>query len=171
MTSAGYRIIDEPSPGPTAHLAVSPMWPLFALMFGGAWLAFPWFVFNAYAIGSFNRRKELGWAIAGLVGAGLIAIGMDAAFHVAQRSIPDLPASEVADYARLLPILLKLLVGYVLFVSQSSSFELHQHFGGRARNGMLVVVAGYLLRPSVVRLASGQGLPEGVVTFLSWSVA
>ena len=38
VTGSGYRIADEPRPGAMEHLAVDPLWPFLAIMFGGAWL-------------------------------------------------------------------------------------------------------------------------------------
>ena len=46
VTGSGYRIADEPRPGAMEHLAVDPLWPFLAIMFGGAWLSWPWFVFK-----------------------------------------------------------------------------------------------------------------------------
>ena len=62
---AVYRIIDEPAPTALERTIVNPTWPLFASMFAGSWLAFPWFVLNAFALG--GRRRFAAWtASAGL---------------------------------------------------------------------------------------------------------
>ena len=53
-----YRIGDEPRPGALARVAVDPMWPLLAVMLGGVWLSWPWFVLNGVVVGSPTRQ---GW--------------------------------------------------------------------------------------------------------------
>ena len=58
-----YTLADEPQPSGLQHLVVNPLWPLFGFMFGGAWLAFPWYVFNGFAMGSPTRKREA--AVAG----------------------------------------------------------------------------------------------------------
>ena len=71
-----YRILDEPRPGGLAHLAVNPLWPLLAVMLGGVWLSWPWFVVNGFAVGSPTRFRELGLAIGGLIGATGLLFGL-----------------------------------------------------------------------------------------------
>ena len=63
--SSGYVIADDPRPGKLAHLSVSPMWPFFAVMFAGAWLAWPWYVLNSFAIGSPNQKREIALVVTG----------------------------------------------------------------------------------------------------------
>src|SRR5690606_15917739 len=46
-----YRIEDEPGSSALERAIVDPRWPLLASMFAGGWLAFPWFVVNAFALG------------------------------------------------------------------------------------------------------------------------
>lgn len=53
-----YRIVDEPTPGPAAQFVAAPMFPLLALMLGGAWLAWPWYIVNGWAMGSATRVRE-----------------------------------------------------------------------------------------------------------------
>lgn len=131
-----YRIIDEPAPSALSKLAVKPAWPLFALMFAGPWLAYPWFVLNAFAIGSMGRWRQLAWAAGGFLGAGLLFAGVVAL--VGGGVIPK----EAARYAMIAVMLWKLLAGYMLYIAQAPSFELHQYFGGAVRNGMFVLLIG-----------------------------
>jgi hypothetical protein len=141
-----YLIIDEPAPSAVSKLAVQPMWPLFALMFAGAWLAFPWFVLNAYAIGSIGRARQLAWAAAGFLGTALLFLGLVAL--VGAGVVPG----GAAPYALLCVVLWKIAVGYALYVGQSPSFELHQYLGGSVRNGMLAVLVGaFWARPALGR--------------------
>ena len=46
-----------------SKLAVSPLWPMLGVMFGGAWLSWSWFALNSFAIGSASRKREI-WLIA-----------------------------------------------------------------------------------------------------------
>ena len=58
MASDGYHIPDEPRPGGLVRWAVNPVWPFIAVMLGGAWLSWGWFLFNGAAIGSPSRARE-----------------------------------------------------------------------------------------------------------------
>ncbi|HEX8698510.1 MAG TPA: hypothetical protein VF815_06725 [Myxococcaceae bacterium] len=140
-----YRILDEPAPSGLGHLIVHPMWPLLAIMFAGVWLSLPWFVFNAFALGSPTRRKELVVAVMGPVGLLALAFGLGL-LHTAM----DMPKGAI-PYLLLVLTLWKLGVAYWLFDLQKQSFALHEYFGGKVRNGMLVVGAGYLLSPMVLK--------------------
>ncbi len=146
----GYRILDEPRPGPHAHLAVNPFWILLASMLGGAWLAWPWFIFNALAIGSATRVKEIALVALGVAGSVLLFFGIEALLAssvLGQRS---------AGYAVLVVVAYKLGVSYVLHLWQSRSFQLHEYFGGAVRNGMLLVIVGLLVRSSVLQKLEGS---------------
>ncbi len=143
-----YRIRDEPRPGALANVAVNPVWPLFGVMFGGAGLSWTWFLVNGAAIGSPTRRQELGWAVGGFLCA-LVLI----------QAILYLAANELLSplgirYCMVGLTVCKLSVSYWLFTLQSRSFHLYEHFGGRVRNGALVVVAGFFLTSQLY-----QGLP------------
>ncbi len=132
-----YRIQDEPHPGSLSHLAVNPVWPLFGVMFGGAGLSWSWFVLNGLALGSPTRRQELGWAIGGLAGGLALILGIFAAHESLGRL--------GVRYSLVALTVWKLAVSYWLYTLQSRSFHLYEHFGGRVRNGALVVVAGYFV--------------------------
>jgi len=133
---ARYRILDEPAPSTLSTWAVKPMWPLFAIMFAGAWLAFPWFAFNAFAIGSMGRYRQLAWAAGAFAGAGLLTA------LLALLAGAGVLAKGAVPYALTVVIFWKLLCGYLLYAGQDPSFELHQYAGGRARNGVFVVLVG-----------------------------
>lgn len=134
-----YRIEDEPRPGALAHLVVHPVWPLFAVMFGGAGLSWPWFVLNGFAVGSPTRRQELAWTIGGFLGSFVIL------WTIAFLAAGDLIAGVGIEYAMVVLIIWKLAVSYWLYVLQGRSFHLYEHYGGRVRNGLLVVIAGSYL--------------------------
>ncbi len=138
MASAGYRIADEPRPSGLTHLVVSPVWCLFAIMFGGVWVSWPWFLLNAKAIGSPNLGRDVLWLVLGLLG--LVGLSIGALFL----------SKEAFGYYFVLIIGLKLVLSYRLYISQARAFELYQYFGGPVRNGVLVVVAGAFLRGAVL---------------------
>jgi hypothetical protein len=140
--AGSYRIADEPVPGRLAGLAVNPFWPLVASMVAGFWLALPWFAFNAAAMGSATRRREWAWIAGGLVvSAGLGGGLLWAVDH-------EVLGVRAFRYALLGLVAWRLAVAYVLFALQQPSFELHRHFGGASRNGVLLVAAGALVAPA-----------------------
>ena len=142
-----YRILDEPQPSPWNHLVVQPLWPLFGLMFGGAWLAFPWFAVNSFALGSQNKWKTLGLALAGFSGALILWLGI--AFLHASGILPE----GGIPYAVLAIVVWKLGVGYYIYFVQSRTFDIYQHFGGPVKSGLiLVVLAGFFARRQVLGL-------------------
>lgn len=146
--SAAYRIVDEPVPSAYQHLVVASFWPLLAGMLGGLWLGLPWFLFNAYAMGSATKIKETIVAGVALASVLLTAFIMVLIFKdQADRSI---------RFAVLLLQLLKLGAYYTLSAMQSRSFELHRYYGGAAKNGFPVVIAGAVLRGAVLDLVGGS---------------
>src|SRR5579863_5180668 len=70
-----YQIADEPTPPDSfKSLVCRPSAPLLAAMVCGAWLAWPWFAFNAIAIGSPTKRKELLACAAGAFGSAALGV-------------------------------------------------------------------------------------------------
>ena len=140
-----YRIPDEPTTSGLSSMAVQPLWPLLAIMFGGAWLSWPWFAFNAFATGSPTRGRELALAIGGFVGTVAIALGLSGLIY------GGVITKSTAPYAFVSVTVWKLVVSYVLYSLQSRSFHLYEHFGGSVRSGFpLAVVAGFMLRTAVL---------------------
>lgn len=142
--SALYHIQDEPRPGTLARLTVNPVFPLLAMMMAGSWLGLPWFVFNAFALGSVTRRKELGIALGVVPGTLLLYLLLGLLYTrgvLPERALP---------YAAVGITVWKLTLGYVLFELQQRSFALHEYYGGPVRNGALVLVAGIAVGTSVV---------------------
>ena len=68
-----YQIADEPIETQLRAYVVRPHVPLLALALGGTWLAWPWFAFNAIAMGSPTRRKEVALCIAAFAITGVLA--------------------------------------------------------------------------------------------------
>jgi len=143
MSDQLYRISDEPRPGSLERFVTDSNWPLFGLMLGGAWLGFPWFVFNGVALGSATLRREILLAGAGFAGAAVLALAM---FFVLGNKL--LPMSAV-PFLLPLPIVWKLGIGYLLVRVQHRSFALWEHFGGTPRRAFLVLVAGLVIRTSL----------------------
>ena len=153
MAASGYRILDEPRPGPLSHLIVNPFWPLLSLMLGGAWIAWPWFALNAVALGSASLRREL-LLIAGAMSTA--ALTVFATLWIA-RAIGA--ADAVSPYARIALFVGKVSFAYALHLRQSSGLALYEYFGGRARNAIGVVITAALGRSYVLdRLATDDYL-------------
>lgn len=151
--SATYRIQDEPRPGAMGHLVVNPVFPLLATMMAGVWLGLPWFVFNAFAMGSTTRRKELGFALAVVPGTLLLFILVSLLLGQGVLTQASMP------YALVSVLVWKLAMGYVLFNLQQRGFALHEYYGGVVRNGALVLVASIFLGSSaLVKLTGGNSM-------------
>lgn len=135
-----YKIIDEPSPGPLARVIANPFWPLLGLMLGGAWLAWPWFLLNSHALGSATQRREQVLAGAAFAGSVVLAFLVAATVPSAQDDL------RVFRYALLAMRTFKLAMGYLLYLEQRKSFQIHETFGGKGMNAAAIVAAGYGLR-------------------------
>lgn len=138
-----YRIEDEPVPTALSDWVVNPIWPLFALFFAGPWLAFPWFAFNAVAVGSPKRNQDVALAVLSLLVAFVgfyVLVGLLETGVITKAAIP---------YILIVLTTVKLGLGYVLLIRQQRAVTLYEYFGGVTRNGFLVVVAGAFIKPRV----------------------
>ena len=146
-----YRIDDEPQPSALAKWVVDPLWPLFAIMFGGAVLSWAWFVWNGFAVGSPTKRRELGLAIGGLLGSALLLFGLVGLY--ASEALGELGFK----YALIVLTVWKLGVSYWLYILQGRSFHLYQYFGGEVKNGFfLAFIGGFLFRRAFTDLGLGS---------------
>jgi hypothetical protein len=134
-----YQIADEPAPSTLARYAVNPLYPMLAAMLAGVWLAWPWFAFNSFAIGSPTRRAELAWLVAGLI----MPPAVGAALLFA-RDAGLLPAAT-GPYGGLLVIVTKLIVVYAVFLLQSRTIEIYEYYGGKLANGIWPLIAGFYI--------------------------
>jgi hypothetical protein len=141
-----YRLPDEPSVGPLGQAVVEPTWPLLASMIGGAWIGWPWFVFNAHAVGSPSRWRQTALVAFGFLGACalLLGIALLANAGVLEGRTPQ-------RLALLGLVAFKLTVSYVVFAMQWRSVQLFEYYRGVVRNGIVVVVAAWFLEPHVMR--------------------
>lgn len=139
-----YRIIDEPKGSPWRAWVVKPFWPWIALTLGGVWVGAPWFIFNSVAMGSPTRKREI-------LAAALLPVLILGSFLSLYSGAKLIELPEVGFKYLVLPALVvKMVIGYFLFIVQSRAFQLHEHFGQPARNGAIVAVAAFLLHDRVL---------------------
>jgi hypothetical protein len=140
-----YRIADEPEPSGLGQWVVRPSAPLIASMVAGAWLAWPWFAFNALALGSPTRRREI--AICGIAFAGTVALAL-ALLYLHDHGVI---VGETAIRISLLAIATwKLATAYAVHTLQSRTFHVYEYYRGIVRNPSRVLLAGALLRAVVI---------------------
>jgi len=162
MAATTYRIVDEPLPGPRNRLVVNPTWPLFAMMLGGAWLAWPWFVFNAWAMSSPRLGRTVAWVAGGVAGAAVMSA---AAWALVDRGA--LPRGAV-PYAVIVLVVWKLLISYALTLDQERGFELYRYFGGKVANGVWVVLVGSFYLAQQLSNAIDGLAPGPLQAILAW---
>ena len=155
--AARYRIPDEPAAlHSEAGLIVDPLWPLFAQMLVGTWMALPWFLANGLFMGSPTRRRE--WAL--IAGASLFGAAHSCSRcpsrHRLVRRLHS-PASIRPTACSSITVL-KLGCAYGLYMMQQRAFQLWRHFGGKPKNGMLLVIAAMVFVKPNVTIALGKSL-------------
>lgn len=136
MTSK-YQIADEPAPSALARYAVNPLYPMLAGMLAGVWLAWPWFAFNSFAVGSPTRRTELAWLIGGLIVPPVV--GQLLLLGVAG----DLWPPTAGRYIGLSVVVMKLVVIYAVFTLQSRTIEIYEYYGGKLVTGVWLLILGF----------------------------
>lgn len=139
LSQARYQIPDEPRPGGLVRYAVDPMWPLLATMLAGGAAGFAWFALNAHALGSPRRAREWAFVIGGLCAG---AVALLAVAMAEQRGLLD---ASAVPYALLSVPALKLSLAYALYLSQSTSAELLEHFGQPLKNGLPALIIGVVI--------------------------
>jgi hypothetical protein len=156
LARSSYRIADEPVASKLSRLVVNPVFPLLGGMLGGFGVGVVWFVVNGVGMGSATLRRELWVAFMGLA---LAVLGTGVLFMLYDAR-PQ-PSGTVLKLAALGLTLVKLVVLYVLQLTQSRSFALHQHFGGHVANGILPVIGALILRTQLFEV-----LPTAVAVVL-----
>lgn len=143
-----YHIADEPIETSLRAYVVRPSTPLFAIMVGGAWLSWPWFAFNAIAMGSPTRRKEIALCVAAVLGTG--ALG---ALVIALARAGVIAAGAPLRLALLGIVTFKLTITYYISMVQDRTFHVYEYYGGTVRAAGAMLAAGYLLRGVVIGLS------------------
>ena len=118
-------------------------------MFGGAWIALPWFAFNAFALGSPTTRREIGIVLGTFAVCALWSVGF---FTFLDGTPPEQQEFyiDLIPYAGTVVLLFKLAGAYWLHVIQSRTFQLYVYFGGAVRSGIPVVAVAYFTRSFVL---------------------
>lgn len=140
MTRSTYRLADEPGPSSLTRFAVRPFWPFLALMLGGGWIGWPWFAFNALAVGSPTKRRE------SLLAAGAFGANLLLTMVLVALLSSELIGARVARYAVLGLVVLKLGAGYAIHALQSRTFPVYEHFGGPVKNGAPVLGVAFAIK-------------------------
>src|ERR1043165_9187860 len=104
-----YQIADQPLDTSLRDYVVRPSAPLLAAMLCGAWLAWPWFAFNAIAMGSPTRRREIALCVAAFAGTAVLAAIVVALFEAGL-----LPRGAPLRLALLAIVSFKLGISYYL---------------------------------------------------------
>jgi len=143
-----YQIADEPIETSLRAYVVRPSVPLLAIMVGGAWLSWPWFAFNAIAMGSPTRRKEVALCAAAFVGTGLLG-----ALVIALLRAGVIPEGMPLRLAVLAIVTFKLTITYYISMVQERTFHVYEYYGGTVRAAGKILTAGYLLHGLVVGLS------------------
>ena len=113
-----YQIADEPVETSLRSYVVRPSMPLLAIMLAGAWLAWPWFAFNAIAMGSPTRRKEV--ALCVLTVAVTAVLGYTV---LALREGGVIESRTVLRFAILGIVTWKLAMAYTIYTLQNRTFH------------------------------------------------
>jgi hypothetical protein len=143
-----YLIADEPVDSALRDYVVRPHVPLLASMLCGTWLAWPWFAFNAIAMGSPTWRREVALAAAAFAGTFVLA-----AIVLMLSYLGVIPNGAPLRLALLAVTTGKLAFSYYLSVVQDRTFHVYEYYGGRVRNASRVLSAGWLISGFVIGLS------------------
>jgi hypothetical protein len=146
-----YAIPDEPVKTRLGHLVVQPTAPLLAAMLCGAWMAWPWFVLNAIAMGSPTRRKEIALCAVGFGGTTLLAIVL-----VLLNRAGVIVSLTALRLALLLVSTWKLAIAYSVSSLQGRTFHVYRYYGGAVRDAGRILLVGMVLRGVVLGLVDSD---------------
>jgi hypothetical protein len=143
-----YSIADEPIETSRRHLVVDPSGPLLAEMLCGSWLSLPWFAFNAVAMGSPTRRREIAlcvltFAVTAVLGYVVLAL----------REGGVIESRVVLRFALLGIVTWKLAMAYAIHTLQARTFHVYEYYGGPVRSAAYVLSTGWWLRDLVIGLS------------------
>jgi hypothetical protein len=142
-----YQIADQPIDSALRDYVVRPSLPLFAMMLCGAWLAWPWFAFNAIAIGSPTRRREVALCAAAFAATLVLALIVLALFRAGV-----IPNGLPLRLAMLAITAFKLTISYHIAGIQERTFHVYAYYGGPVREARRLVSAGWVVRGLVLGL-------------------
>lgn len=147
---SSYDIADEPSPeAGWENLVFPPSAPLLGMMWCGAWLAWPWFIVNARAMGSPTLRHEAKLCAAGFLGSLLLAFTI---FTLVDAGVIE---SKLALQLALLGVTtLKLGVAYTISKVQTRTYHIYSYYGGKAQKAFYVLTLGSYLRVLVLGMSA-----------------
>jgi hypothetical protein len=131
---------------------VNPLWPLFAFMFAGVWIAWPWFLLNEALMKSDDLARQCKVVLVGLLGSLVLSVVL---LYLLGIEALDL---RQAKYAMIGLLAWKLGIAYTLQARQDKTFSLWQYFGGTPRNGAYVAIFGFLVTAPLF-----DALPFGVL--------
>ena len=143
-----YQIADEPTETTLGAYVVRPTAPLLAAMVAGSWLSWPWFAFNAIAMGSPTKRKELLLVAGAFVGTAALAM-----LVIALARAGILPPGIPTRLAVLAIVTFKLSMTYYISIVQERTFHVYQYYGGTVRGAGAVISIGYYLKGLVIGLS------------------
>lgn len=143
-----YAIADEPIETQRRHLVVDPSGPLLAEMVCGTWMSLPWFAFNAIAMGSPTRRKEIALCVLALA----VTIVLGAAV-LALRERGVIESATVLRFAILGIVTWKLAMARAIYTLQARTFHVYEYYGGPVRSATYAVTTGWMLRDVVLGLS------------------
>lgn len=145
-----YEVADEPTPAAGwENLVFQPSAPLLGMMWCGAWLAWPWFIVNAFAMGSPTLRREAKLCALGLFGTLLLALVV---YGLVDLGVIE---SKVALQLALLSVVtFKMAVAYWVCKVQQRTFHVYEYYGGTAQKAFYVLMAGSYLRDLVLGVSS-----------------
>jgi hypothetical protein len=119
-------------------------------MLCGVWMAWPWFVINAWALGSPTRRREAALPIAGIFGALVLVVVI--VFLERSGSVP----AWAVPYLLMLITGFKLGIGYWIYLLQARTFGVWEFYGGTVNRFLpMLIFVGLRMRESVLEGLSG----------------
>jgi len=143
-----YTIADEPHETSLGAYVVNPSGPLLASMMCGAWMTWPWFAFNAIAMGSPTKKKELTLCAIALGGTALLG-----ALVLALVDAGWIPLGTPFKFAMLAISTWKLGMAYYISTVQSRTFHVYEYYGGNVRAASGIIGTGFWIKGMVFALS------------------
>lgn len=143
-----YQIADQPTESSLRNYVVRPSVPLLAFMLGGAWLSWPWFAFNAVAMGSPTRKQEIGIVAGAFAATAALAMVLIA---LVEREL--IPVEGMPLRLAILAIMtFKLAATYYMQTVQERTFHIYEYYKGPIRPAERGMFVARLLRGVVIGL-------------------